>query len=102
MNKEEKIQTILSVVAETTGVSESDIFGEERKTDYVLARFIISHELKLYGLSASEIGRVIHRNHATIIHHLRKYRDEYNTNPSFRDVSDDVSKRCSYVINYPC
>ena len=64
-------RTILGYTAEVVGVSPDDILSEVKTQELVLARSIfadIAYSEYLY--TYCQIGRIIKRNHATVMHNL--------------------------------
>lgn len=59
------------------------LMSPSRKRDLVLARVIISFELRERGLTLSSIGRLINRDHSDICH-LLKLRDGLVKNKLFK------------------
>lgn len=59
---------IIARVLARTGVTEEDFFGPRRVREVTAARVMAIHELTALGLSASAIGRVMRRNHATVLY----------------------------------
>ncbi len=55
------------------GVSLDDILSARRQTDIAAARFEISARLYERGLSYPQIGRLINRDHTTVIHAVRRH-----------------------------
>lgn len=54
------------------GVSPRIVMGNSRARPIARARQAIMHSLHLNGLSASEIGRILDRDHTTVIHGIRR------------------------------
>jgi len=70
---------IISDVADMYGITTSDILSKRRVRRYVDARKVISHVLYHgLGMTLSEIGRILHCTHATIIYFNRKADDWLN------------------------
>jgi chromosomal replication initiation ATPase DnaA len=60
------------IAAETPFVSAEDILGRKRTPSVMRARHRMYAELWMEGLSIAEVARLLDREHATIIHGLRK------------------------------
>lgn len=56
------------------------------------ARTIFCHECAKAGLSNSEIGNLIGRDHSSITHNTKRYRELYQFNRPFRQMANDVSE----------
>ena len=52
-----------------------DINNASRKTELVFWRMIVYKHLRDRGLTLSDIGRIFHRDHATIIHNINNYQE---------------------------
>jgi chromosomal replication initiation ATPase DnaA len=64
---------IISDVCASLGITLQDIQGKSKKSEIVTARFYTANKLREYGLSYSIIGRLLHRDHASIMHAVRTY-----------------------------
>jgi len=65
---------IVEAVCEQHEVIRSQLLGRSRITEIVRARKALVKELSQEGYQICEIGRVINRKHATVIHLLRNTR----------------------------
>ena len=74
-SKKESPEPVVAQMCQALGVSTDEMLRRSRgKYHICMARFIITHHLHTkLGLSLSETGRVMNRNHATIIWHLKQY-----------------------------
>ncbi|MCH9838680.1 hypothetical protein K0U83_23655 [bacterium] len=63
---------------------DADVFISCRRREYVDARVVFSALLHEQGMGPSAIGEVLGRNHATIIHYLRKFEALLETDKVFR------------------
>lgn len=61
----------LASVANLYGVSVAEIKGSSRLAPIVAARWEAMRRLREQGFSFSSIGRLVNRNHATVMHALR-------------------------------
>ena len=59
-----------SVMKEISGI---DVFEKTRKPGYVVARAIIAHCLEVEGCPVSDIGVLLKKDHATIIHYRERF-----------------------------
>lgn len=67
--------------------------NNSRERDVVLIRMFIAYKMRLEGYSLSEIGRVIHRHHATVLHYAQTMVD-MNDVPKM--YAEDLSKYKSF------
>ncbi len=67
-------QKVIQCVAQHYGISQSDIVGQARKHELVVARQIAMHLMQhVAKMNVNAIGRAVGgRNHATVLHSLRK------------------------------
>jgi hypothetical protein len=59
---------IIAAVLARTGVTEADFFGPRRARPLTEARIAAIDELTQLGLSPSAIGRIVRRNHVTVLY----------------------------------
>jgi len=74
---ENNCKKIEKIVAKVLGLSGHDIFSQNRTKEFTNARFMFCSVLfeKQIVVSMSEIGRIIARDHSTVISALRKHQD---------------------------
>lgn len=63
---------ILERIARLHDVSVSDILGRSRRPHHCAARWAVMSELRARRWSTSEIGALLRRDHATVMHGLRR------------------------------
>ena len=74
LRKRVYIRDILYCVSQETGYSQAMIVGERRKSPLVMVRSAVCILARAAGYSFPQIGRALGgRDHATIIHCVRKY-----------------------------
>lgn len=67
---------IIKDVADIFGITVKNILSRRRIRRYVDARVVVSHLLCAYlGMSTTEAGKVINRNHSSIVYFNRKAED---------------------------
>jgi len=101
METKEKIATpekILHMVQKELDLE--DISIKNRTREMAQARFIYFKLAKKYCryASLSKIGRVVNRDHATVINGLKKFDTEARYDPYMYDVYDTIAKHLD--INY--
>lgn len=70
-------QKIIAEVCEEFKVSQLDLLSKRRTADLVKPRFRVAYRLKTETLlSLAGIGRLLNRDHTSIIHALRRYQSE--------------------------
>jgi chromosomal replication initiator protein len=63
---------VLENIAEEYGVSVEEITGPRRSPYIYNARIAAIRDLKSIGMSSVEIGRLLNRDHTTILHALKR------------------------------
>lgn len=72
MTPREKIHAAIDVVAQEHGYTVHDIIGKSRFKHLVAVRLLCILMLRERGYSTTEIGRLMDRDHSTIVHALNK------------------------------
>lgn len=81
----DKMQALVALVAEHTGVSVADIMGRKRFESIARARMLAYYiQRKTTALPFSEIGRWWQLDHGTIINGCRRTSDRIETEPTMR------------------
>jgi hypothetical protein len=78
-------------ISEVMGVSFYEIVNGSSKRNNVYARMIYAYFCKEAGATVTEIASEIRRNHSTVIYYLRKFEDEKNFNPKFREIVNAIA-----------
>lgn len=94
---------IKEIVSKVFGIAVEDISIKCRKTKYVNARCAFAHILfeKNILRNYSEIGRLIDRDHATVINSIRNHDDFMVTDPFYQDQYNKILKLVTKdVLNY--
>jgi chromosomal replication initiation ATPase DnaA len=69
-------ESVLNEVCRLTGTDTDDIRSKSRRLDVVIVRQVYCYAAReLTGTSMKEIGKVIHRDHATVIYSCRVIAD---------------------------
>lgn len=86
-----------ALVLYTNTVFRATIKTERRDIYYAYARIIFMRYARQYFPTATlaYIGQSIDRNHATVIHGLKRYPVLYKENPMFRDMAKMMEKALS-------
>jgi len=72
MIKKERVRTIILSVAERHAVLVSDLLSASRCRPTVEARQAAYMDLRSAGIRVSEIGRIMGKDHSTVLHGLRR------------------------------
>ena len=93
--KEKIIQTVCKI----WNVSLDDVCGRGRKQDIVYTRMTIAYFLRQHTiLSTTEIGRLINRDHSSIVHYLKAYDSEFRFNKDFRNFAKRIEEDLQDII----
>lgn len=86
---------IKQAVADVMGVSFVDIVGPSRERRHVYARMIFAHYCRATGATIVRIAEEMKHNHSTIVYYLRKFNDDNQYNPEFRELVTCVESTLS-------
>lgn len=78
MNSSEVLRSVVHAVAEATGISAREIYGRDRSAHVSRARQIVMLAANERGVSLSEIGRSLGRDHTTVAHGVAAERARRN------------------------
>lgn len=78
MTPRQKIHAAIDAIAQEFDYTVEDIIGKSRLKHLVAVRRLCLMMLRKRGYSTTEIGRLINRNHSTIVHALNKPVDACN------------------------
>lgn len=88
---EQEIETSVRKVQAVTGYSLEDMKSKSREQFLVFARMLLAHDLRKKKFTFQAIGKTINRTHMAVMHLLSRYKDEYDTNPLFREMADRIA-----------
>ena len=90
---------ILQIIAYECSVSVEDIVAKTRKTEVVNGRFIFCGVMKEYfGYSLKKIGEFVgNRDHTTIIHSIKEYKNRYQNEEHYRMLVNNVYDKIGIV-----
>lgn len=71
----EKYHALIGEIAEKHSVKVEHILSPSRQQHHVAARHECYFTLHSLGLSSSQIGKVMHRDHSTVLHGIRKHKE---------------------------
>lgn len=70
------IDKLFEIIEQGCGVTRSDIEGESRKRSVVVCRKIIGYLLRQKGYTLMYIGKILNRNHSSIVYYADQKRME--------------------------
>ena len=86
-NNNPSINSIVSAVVKVTGVEFNKVQSSSRRRNFVNARHLFCYfARKRTKLSFQEIGGIINRDHATIIHSVRNVEDLLSYDREFKEI----------------
>ncbi len=86
-----KVETIISEVAHTYNVSESDILSNRRTADLVLARQVAMYIAKeTTDLTFKAIGEAFGKDHTTVLYNVNKIEAFLKDRPYQKELVDDL------------
>lgn len=83
---------IQNAIHEVTGLRFNQYTTKSRKRDYFFARVLFVYHCRQLKMTLTQIAKHIHRDHSSMLHFLRKYREDYDYNPQFRELADKVNQ----------
>jgi chromosomal replication initiator protein len=84
-------EDILKIVAEHCSVNISKILTRIREREIVDARHMYVAVLRLvFKYPVTEIGRMIDRDHTTVLDSLKKYHNRYRCYDDYKKVADSI------------
>ena len=96
------IDKIIQTVCRKWNVNLEDVCGRSRKQEIVYPRMVIACFLRQHtALSTTEIGRLINRDHSTIIHYLKTYDSEFRFNKEFRNFAESIKEELDDILKDP-
>jgi Bacterial dnaA protein helix-turn-helix len=93
---------ILYTVAETFGVTKSELIGPRRIPAHVLPRQVAMYLMReILKFSATKIGVVFGRDHSTAVHAYQKIQRVCRTDRELRDTIDALEDHIRYRLGRP-
>ncbi len=85
---------ILNIISEEQSISVDSIISRVRHREVVGGRQLFCYIMReKFGFSYTKIGRLIERNHATIMHSNKSHKDNYQCDREYRNMCDRVLNR---------
>ena len=84
-------EEILEIIADECGITVGQILNKSRKREVINGRFIFCGIMNDYfSYTLKRIGGVVGRDHTTVIHAVRKFKDRIRNEDDFRDLVNGV------------
>ena len=95
-------RTILGYTAEVVGVNPDQITSSIKTREFVLARSIFADiAYSEYMYSYSRIGRILNRDHATIMHNIEVLNNQMWQLPSIKHLRKEVFNKTKEFLQHP-
>lgn len=92
---------IQAAIQEATGIRFDQYITKSRKRDGFFARMLFVYHCRKRKMKLTQIAKLVHRDHSSMLHLLNKFDDEVKFNPYFRGfaekVQDILNKTNKYV-----
>lgn len=89
-------EQIVSVVCEVCDVRSWEIYGPSKEPDICLARYMLGYLMRdLLNLSSVRIGKVLERDHATVLYWFKRFDAMLDTEEEIRRLYADAITRLS-------
>ena len=89
---------LIKAAAAFWGLKEEDLIGKSKKIEICWPRFVVSHILRQKGFSYPAIGKVLNRDHGTIINAVKQYNALTEVYPAYQEQAKAFDKYCWSVI----
>ncbi len=91
-------EDIVKRLCSVLGVEYEDLISKKRDYNLVMARIAIAYTLRYYfNLCSTHIGRLLHRDHSSIVRYCKIHEAEYTYNSNFRILSDKAAKEYKLI-----
>lgn len=95
-----QLQKIKDAIQNVTGLRFEEYTTASRERNTFFARMIIINYCRLKEkMSLPEIARLVHRDHTTVMHCLKTYKDEVKYNFTFREIVRKVDNILSKSVS---
>lgn len=92
-----RVREVLAHASDTTLIPMADLVGKSRFREHCYARFAICMVANENGRSLSEIGRVLNRDHTTVLHAVRQGKELEARGGNFAALVRNVRLRATGV-----
>ena len=83
---------IQNAIHEVTGLRLNQYATKNRKRDCFYARMLFVYHCRRLKMTLTQIAKHVHRDHSSMLHFLRKYDDDFNYNPQFRELAEKLNQ----------
>ena len=85
------VMKIQNAIHEAMGLEFNDYITKSRKRNGFFARMIFVYHCRQNKMRLIKIAEYVKRDHSTMLHLLKKYQDDFNYNPQFREIATKVN-----------
>lgn len=89
--EDQAVLRIQNAIHEVTGLRFNQYTTKCRKRDHFYARMLFVYHCRRLKMTLTQIAKHVHRDHSSMLHFLRKYDDDFNYNPQFRELAEKVN-----------
>jgi len=89
----EQLKKVLKIISESFGISEKDLLSYKRTGRVSMARHTLYRSITHMGYNLSETGEILGRDHTTILHGLKVYRNLYSTDDIFKAKAVSIREK---------
>lgn len=99
-SKNDKFASMVKAsIREVMGTDFDQQRNDSKSRDVFFMRMIFTYHCREIGMTLKQIKTYIHRDHTTMLHYLKRYRDEFKYNSEFRDIANRVSNLLSKFVS---
>lgn len=69
-----------------SGIIGCDILSNNRRDELVCARALVAYQMRMDGMSFTEIGRMLRRDHATAMYYVEKAKDIFRLQNQYMSI----------------
>jgi chromosomal replication initiation ATPase DnaA len=95
----EQFEKILNVICKAYNITKEELLSKNRSGMVSLARHTLYRSLTHMGLNLPETGRATGRDHATVRHGIKVYKNMYETDEIFRLKSQSIREKIKQIAH---
>lgn len=89
-----KIEKLKTAIFEVMGLKFEDFTKMSRKKEFFYARMIFINHCRFYeNMNLHKIGELVNRDHTTVMHGIKTYKNDIKYNTEFREIMDQINKK---------
>lgn len=79
---------IMAFIARSARISLDDMRGRLKPRHYVRARAVFAMVMRERGASFTQIGKLLHKDHSTIVHAVHTFEERYANDETAKEMLD--------------